>query len=265
MANNLRNARYIFVAAGSLLLSGTALAAGVSGLGTWETTLLARDVNNDQIIDAYYDTLQDITWMADANYAITSGYDADGKMNLADAYSYIDFLNVSNHLGENSWRLPIAYDTGSPGCDYSNSGGTDCGFFVDENFSELAHLHYVTLGGLSGPLGGFNCGEPVGCLTNTGPFQNFYQGEIRPVDYVYDEIYYWSTSVPELGGSGSWYYLFSAGAQLDGSARNEFRVLAVMDGDIGASVVPVPAAIWLFGSALAGLGWTRRRATRERI
>jgi len=26
------------------------------------------------------------------------------------------------------------------------------------------------------------------------------------------------------------------------------------------SAVPVPAAAWLFGSALAGLGWTRRRA-----
>ena len=26
------------------------------------------------------------------------------------------------------------------------------------------------------------------------------------------------------------------------------------------SEVPVPAAVWLFGSALAGLGWMRRRA-----
>jgi len=27
----------------------------------------------------------------------------------------------------------------------------------------------------------------------------------------------------------------------------------------GTAVVPIPAAVWLFGSALAGLGWTRRR------
>jgi hypothetical protein len=27
------------------------------------------------------------------------------------------------------------------------------------------------------------------------------------------------------------------------------------------SVVPIPAAVWLFGSALAGLGWFRRRQT----
>ena len=29
--------------------------------------------------------------------------------------------------------------------------------------------------------------------------------------------------------------------------------------DVTASVVPIPAAAWLFGSALAGLGWVRRR------
>jgi hypothetical protein len=28
-----------------------------------------------------------------------------------------------------------------------------------------------------------------------------------------------------------------------------------------ASVVPIPAAVWLFGSALAGLGWMRRKQT----
>ena len=30
-------------------------------------------------------------------------------------------------------------------------------------------------------------------------------------------------------------------------------------GYISGSVVPVPAAVWLFGSALAGLGWFRRK------
>jgi hypothetical protein len=34
----------------------------------------------------------------------------------------------------------------------------------------------------------------------------------------------------------------------------------VMD-NITVSTVPVPAAVWLFGSALAGLGWLRRKQT----
>ena len=33
----------------------------------------------------------------------------------------------------------------------------------------------------------------------------------------------------------------------------------VVAGSIVASAVPIPAAAWLFGSALAGLGWLRRR------
>jgi hypothetical protein len=31
--------------------------------------------------------------------------------------------------------------------------------------------------------------------------------------------------------------------------------------DFSATVIPVPAAVWLFGSALAGLGWLRRKQT----
>jgi len=33
----------------------------------------------------------------------------------------------------------------------------------------------------------------------------------------------------------------------------------IVSGSVVASVVPIPAAVWLFGSALAGLGWLRRR------
>ena len=29
--------------------------------------------------------------------------------------------------------------------------------------------------------------------------------------------------------------------------------------NIAINVVPIPAAVWLFGSALAGLGWLRRK------
>jgi hypothetical protein len=29
--------------------------------------------------------------------------------------------------------------------------------------------------------------------------------------------------------------------------------------DVVAAAVPIPAAVWLFGSALTGLGWFRRK------
>jgi len=39
-----------------------------------------------------------------------------------------------------------------------------------------------------------------------------------------------------------------------------FDALSITIDNVNASVVPVPAAVWLFGSALAGLGWMRRKS-----
>jgi hypothetical protein len=39
----------------------------------------------------------------------------------------------------------------------------------------------------------------------------------------------------------------------------EYRAWANVGGTVSA--VPIPAAVWLFGSALGGLGWMRRRKT----
>ena len=75
--------RQLFVAL-SLMLGfvSAANAASVSGQGTWKTTLQGRDLDGNLFtIEAYYDTALNITWLADANYAKTSGYDADGLMN----------------------------------------------------------------------------------------------------------------------------------------------------------------------------------------
>ena len=45
---------------------------------------------------------------------------------------------------------------------------------------------------------------------------------------------------------------------------NETLALLTSDasGNLGIAVVPVPAAVWLFGSALGLLGWVRRRAAQ---
>src|SRR5690349_11799993 len=47
-------------------------ASPVSGQGTWESELQARDINSDGLVDAYYDTALNLTWLADANFAKTS-------------------------------------------------------------------------------------------------------------------------------------------------------------------------------------------------
>jgi hypothetical protein len=51
----------------------TSSAAGISGQGTWETTLLPRDLDgNPATLEAYYDTDLNVTWLADANSAGTA-------------------------------------------------------------------------------------------------------------------------------------------------------------------------------------------------
>jgi hypothetical protein len=37
--------------------------------------------------------------------------------------------------------------------------------------------------------------------------------------------------------------------------------LNIRDIRVDVNVVPIPAAVWLFGSALAGLGWLKRKQT----
>jgi hypothetical protein len=60
-------------------------------------------------------------------------------------------------------------------------------------------------------------------------------------------------------GTGAWLNVNSV--YLIGLAgTGSFTILALDNVVVGAAV-PVPAAVWLFGSALAGLGWVRRRKT----
>ena len=60
-----------------------------------------------------------LMWLMGAKYAMTSGYDTDGRMSWGAANTWIDSLNSSIHLGYNDWRLPdtnpvdgVSYDYG---------------------------------------------------------------------------------------------------------------------------------------------------------
>jgi hypothetical protein len=65
-------------------------------------------------------------------------------------------------------------------------------------------------------------------------------------------------SLSELG-AGAWLnintlYLYGQGGQPG-------FVINTLDNVVVGAAVPIPAAVWLFGSALAGLGWLRRKQT----
>lgn len=213
--------------------------------------LVGRDLDgNLATFEAYYDDVLDITWLADANSAQTSGYDADGRMNWVDANSWAENLTLG---GYSDWRLPNIVDVdnngcvydlsgidcpphvyaspedvGNDGCNLSFSGGTDCGFNVDTSTGEMASLFYDTLSNLN-------------FLVNGGPFSN-----------VQTDVY-WSATEYAPVTTRAWDFNFGNGLQYGSYKSVSHYAWAVHTGDVGASVVPVPAAAWMFGLGLIGL------------
>ena len=67
-----------------------------------------------------------------------------------------------------------------------------------------------------------------------------------------------------LAATSDW-QTFSFGAEWTNLEEVEFGATvgsgfdAIYLDNVGVSVVPIPAAVWLFGSALAGLGWRLRK------
>lgn len=253
------------VAAFALGAAGLTHAMPVSGLGTWETTLFARDhlgralswaeVQADPGAAAYfYDATLDVTWLANMNVQAVgvTWWQAD-----AWARGLADFGG--------GWRLPTIIDSGAPGCDAAYAspgyfGGTDCGYNVQTQvgsaYSEWAHLFTVTLGNLAAfDTAGNGRGAPgvdFG-LVNTAFFRDMASGS------------YWSGT--ELGDTAMGAYYFSTSLGYQGPAGRygkDQRLLAtaVRAGDVALNV-PEPQSLALALVALVGVGVTaRQRAAR---
>ena len=123
---------------------------------------------------AYYDDILDVTWLTNMNYAMTSGYDDDGRMSWLLANDFIASLNNANFLGATGWRLPNANPVDGIAHDdmYADDGSTDVGFnisapgtiYAGSKANEMAHLFHNTLGNSSWHD---TSGNPNNCPTNS--------------------------------------------------------------------------------------------------
>lgn len=177
-----------------------------------------------------YDSVLKITWLQDANYAQTSGYDADGKMTWADANTWAAQLV---YQGYSDWRLTSVGN--APASGYISTG--ELGYMFYNNLGNLANTSI--LGNVS-----FTDATPGG---GTESFLNV------------QSWIYWNAEGYAPITTSAWAFDARIGFQGYGNKPNVWYSWAVRDGDV--SSVPVPATLWLMGSGLLGLiGVARRKA-----
>jgi hypothetical protein len=204
-----------------------------------------------------YDDVLKITWLEDANYAKTSGYDGDGRMNWGAAKAWaagLSYFDSLRNVTWSDWRLPTVNPVGAAfNYDWSNNGTTDYGYGNTSPNSEMAYMYYVNLGNL-----GYctpDNGSPTSCnvqsgwgLASTGPFDNL-------------QFDYWSgTAIAPRPASAAWNFFTDVGYQASTLQLIELFAWAVRPGDVAAAeAVPAPGSLVLLGAGLLAMAVQRRR------
>lgn len=199
-----------------------------------------------------YDNVLNITWLKDANYAKTSGYDADGLMTWTQAKTWADDLV---HAGFSDWRLANVTPINGIFFDYvySSDGSSDRGYNITSPNSELSYMYYVNL-----ELKGYYNSSGIN-QSNFGVFGNGTQGGQADVGLVENlqSGSYWSSTGYGTDAGTAWGFDTKNGFQQGHSKGIETSAWAVRDGDVTA--VPIPGAVWLFGSAILGFAGLKHR------
>ncbi len=244
------------------------LALCLAYVGSAQAALQGRDVDGVSVngYEAFYDTVLNVTWLADANYAKTSGFDTDGAMTWDKAMAWVGSLSFQ---GVTDWRLPhfepvnglsIVYY--SPIREDAYNGHIDASYNITSPRNELAYMYYVNLRlqGAINPDGVFQFGVGVN-RSGVQPIPDVPDGRIVNLK----SNLYWTNvrDQDEYQKSwGLWTSPFVAGSNGRDYRYNDHYAWAVHDGDPFKLSVPVvvpgpapavdePASAWLM---LAGLG-----------
>lgn len=227
------------------LKAGAAAVALLALVGTAQADLTDRGGG------MIYDSTRDITWLADMNYAQTSGHDADGRMDWEVAKAWAGNLRVG---GFSDWRLPtlVPSDVSCspetapwPAFSANCTGGELTGLFVGElgNRATESVLNQV--------------GDSDVQKSNLALFKNV------------QTMLYWSGTEFATNPDAIWIFNTGNGAQgISGKVRGveagqvflqEYYAVAVRPGDVTAAVPePQSYALMLMGVGVVMLALRRR-------
>jgi len=139
---------------------------------------------------------------------------------------YSDYSNTSTYPDQHPFTNEILTNLSVPWSISGISGGNSVNMNTDNPFAEgVSGLNYAAAGNVSGVAG-----DDVVAWGE--------QGQVMFASYAI--------------GDGYLFLSADVGVYSDELALNLLTV---------NSALPIPGAVWLFGSALAGLGWMRRRRT----
>ena len=195
--------------------------------------------------DIVYDQERNVSWLANANLAITNQVGVsgitDGKMSWDTANLWIAAMNNydsgTGWLGFTDWRLPNTTVPDGTCADPVDALGFNC------TGSELGHLFYEELGGTANQS----------ITTSTDP-------DLALFSNIGTDAHYWSSTPYIVLNDHHYAFPFGRGDQGALLSGPDY-VWAVR---LGTSAVPLPAALWLFGSGLLGLiGIARRKKAAQ--
>ncbi len=220
-----------------------------------------------------YDDELNVTWLANANYALTSNYVTPGGRSVAETFGRMNWneagqwANQLSYGGLTGWRLPgvspvngITYgDSVAPG------GSSDFGYnisasgtpYAGSTASELAYMFYNNLSNTARYDASWS-EQPGWGLQNSGSFAG-----------LQAEDYWTGTLVPlELGrGEGAFFFGFYSGYQGSELASLEYNLAwALRDGDVNGEPpmgVPEPSVLILLCMGVAGVFELKRRRAQD--
>lgn len=217
--------------------------------------LFGRDIDGDlSTAEAFYDDVLNITWLRDANFAQTSGFDSDGLFLYNDATAWAASLSIGIAT---DWRLPSirAIDPNDHDPTLTFNGSTDRGYLITR--SEMGHMYYNNLGNLA--YRDENQNIQPGYGLNNIDFIEAITGQELSFDNLFATQYWSQEEFTDLT-SQAWTFNNDLGLQFNDNKSELHYAWAVHDGDVLPAIIPVPTAAWLFGSALIGLaGISRKR------